>query len=148
MKLLYFDPRGQQQLLMLPHVEVTFIMHFIIYYMDNTLNEFLINFKCFNNMLQLFQIRLHIFAKGGKKRVLMWFGAPAICKPCAKPNHANRCHGWPNWHVCKVYPWTIWSTLFMPPHRRCRRHYVSGLSVRPSGCLSGFPSGSPSGFFC
>ena len=23
--------------------------------------------------------------------------------------------------------------FFMPPHRRCRRHYVSGLSVRPSG---------------
>ena len=36
-------------------------------------------------------------------------------------------------------------TIFMPPHphRRCRRHYVSGLSVRPSGC----PSRCPSGFF-
>ena len=35
------------------------------------------------------------------------------------------------------------SLIFMPPHRRCRSHYVSGLSVRPSG----FPSNSPFGFF-
>ena len=27
-------------------------------------------------------------------------------------------------------------SIFMPPYRRCRRHYVFGLSVRPSG----FPS--------
>ena len=28
--------------------------------------------------------------------------------------------------------------IFMPPYRRCRRHYVFGLSVRPSGCPSRF----------
>ena len=28
--------------------------------------------------------------------------------------------------------------VIMPPHRRCRRHYVFGLSVRPDGCPSGF----------
>ena len=28
--------------------------------------------------------------------------------------------------------------FFMPPNRRCRRHYVYGLSVRPSGCPSWF----------
>ena len=39
---------------------------------------------------------------------------------------------------CKIQPTSIQSSylnvVFMPPYRRCRRHYVSGLSVRPDVC--------------
>ena len=35
---------------------------------------------------------------------------------------------WPN-KVILLVP-ALYISVFMPPHRRCRRHYVSGLSVR------------------